>query len=110
MTARAARISLADVSLAAAIRARLASAGWLYARDELAIRQEWFEPAPAGGRQHPREVRVLELPGQPGGRLAEGFNGHERVLIRCVASTDPALVLRTLSDWDVLPADGVVSR
>jgi len=92
------------LSISAAVRARVEPAGWIWHRDAASGHELWTEPS--SGRQ----VRIDEIPGQVGGRVVEGFNGHERVLIRCTQDTAPELVLRTLADWAVVPSEGVTRR
>lgn len=94
-------------TMSAAMHRRLRNAGWRYDRDAQLGRERWIEQTLTDGRLDLREVRVDELPGVPGGRVVEGFNGHERILVRCVEDTEPALVLRTLDDWHVVPSEGV---
>lgn len=92
------------LSISAAVRARVEQAGWIWHRDSATGSELWIEPATG------RQVRIDEIPGQIGGRVVEGYNGHERILVRCTQDTAPELVLRTLTDWAVIPAEGVTRR
>lgn len=108
MTARARTALPVRRLLASALADRLA--GWHHERDLLFGRQGWIEPAPTGGRQSVREVRVDDIPGEPGYRVVEAYNGHERIVIRCTSGTEPFLVLKTLDDWQVLPPEPAGGR
>lgn len=95
-------------SIANAVDDRLSGSGWISTRTE--GRRQWTEPAPTGGRQDIRQVAVDEIPGDPGGRVVEGYNGFERLVIRCTPDTSITLLLRTLDDWQVLPAEREAPR
>ncbi|MEU8264942.1 hypothetical protein AB0C02_30550 [Micromonospora sp. NPDC048999] len=114
MTASPARRAVAaprtlPLSMLSALRGRLAGAGWACRRDAQLGREEWTEPVQPAGPREPRAVRVDEMPGEPGVRVVEGSNGRERLVIRCVPDTDPAIVLVTLDVWRILPDPGAVS-
>ncbi len=95
-------------SVLSALRDRLTSSGWLHRRDPHLGREEWIEPVLPAGQREPRSVRVGELPGDPEGRVVEGCNGREHVVIRCVGDTEPVIVLVTLDVWRVLPDPGAI--
>lgn len=96
--------------LSVALSARLAGSGWMYGRDLHTGHEWWIEPALTDGRRELRHVTVSEIPAVPRGRVVEASNASERVVLRCVADTDPTAVLATLDIWQVLPADGVTRR
>ena len=93
----------APSSLMSVIRDRLAGAGWHHQRDAAMGREVWTEPVLPAGQREPRSVIVDEVFASAGGRVVEACNGHERLILRCVADTDPAVVLVTLDVWRMLP-------
>ncbi|QOC89852.1 hypothetical protein [Micromonospora craniellae] len=93
----------APSSLMSAIRTRMAGAGWHHQRDAAMGRETWTEPTLPAGQREPRSIVVDEVFAAAGGRVIEACNGHERLMLRCVGDTDPAMVLVTLDVWRMLP-------
>lgn len=99
-----------SMSMLSALRQRMDGHGWQHRRDPLMGREEWMEPALPAGQREPRMVRVDELFRGASGWVVEGCNGHERLLLRCVPDTDPAIVLVTLDVWRILPDPASTTR